>query len=303
MAETFGTTFGCLLISFMIDLILYGMGLLLVLQYFRKCSKDAILVKTTVLGLIVFATTHIVGMCTWVYRTFITGFSRPELLNELPPSVSIEIMSFYIVSFIAQSFYISQIWKISHRNIWITSPIVVLALINIGAGTAQTVTTAQRGTASGIDDEINKIITIIETGAAALCDILVTIALCVLLRINRTGIKSTDSALDSLIILAINRGTVTSLASVVDLILYLTRPKSMFFMLVFNPSTQLYLLSVVGSLNYREGMRAGSRHRKKEWHNFNTTANDSYSLPLENIGPSVHSSRDGVHVVTPHFQA
>ncbi|KAK0194736.1 hypothetical protein F5146DRAFT_1222121, partial [Armillaria mellea] len=228
MAETFQTTFGSLLISFMIDLILYEMGFLLVLQYFRKSSKDAFVVKATVLGLGIFATTHVVALSKWVYGVFINDFSQPELLNVLPPSVSVELMAFYVVSFIAQSFYISQIWKISYHNIWIASPIAVLALINIGAGIAQTITTAQRATASGIDDRINKIITIIQAGAAALCDLSVTAALCVLLRMNRTGIKSTDSMLDSLIILAINRGTITSLASVVGLILYLVRPKSLF---------------------------------------------------------------------------
>ncbi|PBK86346.1 hypothetical protein ARMGADRAFT_1169120 [Armillaria gallica] len=296
MAETFQTTFGSLLISFMIDLILYGMGFLLVLQYFRKSSQDALLVKATVLGLGIFATTHVAGLSKWVYEVFINDFSQPELLNVLPPYVSVELMAFYIVSFIAQSFYISQIWKISRHNVWIASPIAVLALINIGAGIAQTITTAQRATASGIDDKINKIITIIQAGAAALCDLLVTAALCILLRMNRTGIKSTDSTLDSLIILAINRGTITSLASVVGLILYLARPKSLFFMLLFNPSTELYVISVVGSLNYRDHMRADSRHRKRRWDAVDTTANASFSFPLENIGPVTRSSPDGVHV-------
>ncbi|PBK86392.1 hypothetical protein ARMGADRAFT_1169131 [Armillaria gallica] len=185
---------------------------------------------------------------------------------------------------------------VSHHNIWIASPIAVLALTNIGAGVAQTVTTAQRATASGIDDEINKIITIIEIAAAALCDLLVTAILCVLLRMNRTGIKSTDSILDSLIILAINRGSFMSLAAVVNLILYLSRPKSKFFMLVFNPSTELYVVSVVGSLNYREHIRAGSRHRDRDWNSVNVTTNASFSLPLENIGPVARSSPDGVHV-------
>ncbi|PBK78966.1 hypothetical protein ARMGADRAFT_1041139, partial [Armillaria gallica] len=110
---------------------------LLVLQYFRKSSQDALLVKATVLGLGIFATTHVAGLSKWVYEVFINDFSQPALLNVLPPSVSVELMAFYMVSFIAQSFYISQIWKISRRNVWIASPIAVLALINIGAGIAQ----------------------------------------------------------------------------------------------------------------------------------------------------------------------
>ncbi|KAK0460554.1 uncharacterized protein EV420DRAFT_1671037 [Desarmillaria tabescens] len=285
MAETFGTTFGCLLISFMIDVILYGMGLLLVLQYFKKNSKDAFLVKAAVLGLGIFATAHIAGMCAWIYETFITNFSHPELLNELPLSVSIEIMSFtrrqlqYIVSFIAQF-----------------RPSQYLDYISNCTGIAQTVTTAQRGTASGIDDEINKIITAIEISAAALCDVLVTITLCVLLRISRTGIKSGFEDGFHLGLLdhpnyqsrSFNesRGSrEPGLVLVTAEINVLNIPS----MLVFNPSTELYLLSVVGSLNYREHIRAGSRHRKKEWNSFTTTTNDSYSLPLENAGPSSKS--------------
>ncbi|KAK0460557.1 uncharacterized protein EV420DRAFT_1641103 [Desarmillaria tabescens] len=256
-----------------------------------------------------FTAVHVAGLCHWTYQVFITDFNQPELLNKFPESVAIEIMAIYVVAFIAQGysfhgyrspyhseafsrcrFYIRQIWKISYRNIWITTPIVGLALLNIGAGIAQTITTAQRGTVSGIGSEINKIITAVETGAAAACDISITATLCVLLRINRTGIKSTDSALDSLIILAINRGTVTSLSAVVELILYLARPESMLFALVFFPSTQFYVLSVVGSLNYREHVRA-ARDQKRQWSISNIVINDSF-----NEGTSAQSHSDGIHM-------
>ncbi|PBK86389.1 hypothetical protein ARMGADRAFT_1017389 [Armillaria gallica] len=43
-------------------------------------------------------------------------------------------------------------------------------------------------------------------------------------------------------------------------------------------------------------MRGNSRHRKRRWDAVDTTANASFSFPLENIGPVAHSPPDGVHV-------
>ncbi|KAG7445341.1 uncharacterized protein BT62DRAFT_1007059 [Guyanagaster necrorhizus] len=125
---------------------------------------------------------HIAGLCECVYKVFITDFSHPELLSELPQSVPVEMLAF--------------------------APELVI-------------TTAQSASSSVINDNINKVITILETSAAALCDTFVTLALCGRLRRNHTGIKSARES--------VHTNNVSSL-------------------LAFNPSTELYVLSVVGRL-------------------------------------------------------
>lgn len=110
--------------------------------------------------------------------------------------------------------------------------------------------------------------------------------LCWILNKKRTGIKKTDTLLDNLIILAINRGAVTSLAALFNLILFVWRPEAMIFMIPLLPSCQFYVLSVVGSLNSRRSLRDNGR--------------DAVTLPLEPMSGSDSSAggSGGVQVST-----
>ncbi|KAK0499099.1 hypothetical protein EDD18DRAFT_62311 [Armillaria luteobubalina] len=254
--------YGRLMISFAVDLIFYGVSLILVLQYFRSSAgHDRFRTCAVVFLLVFFSTIQIGAFSEWIYESLILHFHDLETRDYLPPAAVVLLFGDYIVSFIAQCFFVSQIWTISQSSLWYTTPVGCLALVNLGSAIAQIVTVARRSTLSGMDNKIDQILAIMQTSVGALCDVSITATLCFLLYRNRTGLKSTETMIDSLIILIVNRGLATSMTTLLGLVLYLAPPfhHTMTFMIPMNVGCQLHVISVVGSLNYRHHVRTLAR--------------------------------------------
>ncbi|PBK63904.1 hypothetical protein ARMSODRAFT_1007437 [Armillaria solidipes] len=256
--------YGYLLISFAIDMIFYGISLVLVLLYFRRFGRRDALSRAsvTVSILVFFSTVQVCAFSKWVYESLIDHFDDLESRDNLPPSSIILLFADYIVSFIAQCFFVSQIWTVSQHNRWYTTPVAIMALMNIAPGIAQTVGVARRPTVSGMDNKSDQILAITQTIAAALCDISITASLCFLLNRSRTGFKSTETIIDSLIIFAVNRGLAASLLALISLILYDSNAPdlSMYAAPHIIQGLELtihevHVMSVVGSLHYRDCVR------------------------------------------------
>lgn len=285
MPEKFENTFGCMFISFSLDLMCYGAGFLVVLQYFRRGygSKDSVVIRTMVVALGFLATVHVATFIAWAYDDLISRFGAFERLDAMPRTALVQLLAIYMVSFISQCFFTTRIWILTHKW-YLAGPIAILALINITAGITQTTLSGIGGTFSNLIN--TEKVTSLQAAATAACDLLITATLCWILNKKRTGIKTTDTLLDNLIILAINRGAVTSLAALFNLILFVWRPEAMIFMIPLLPSCQFYVLSVVGSLNSRRSLRDNGR--------------DAVTLPLEPMSGSESSAggSGGVQVST-----
>ncbi|PBK63892.1 hypothetical protein ARMSODRAFT_520478 [Armillaria solidipes] len=254
--------YGRLLISFAVDLMFYGVSLILVLQYFRCSARhDRFRTCMVVFLLVFFSTVQVGAFSTWIYESLIFHFHDLESRDYLPPVAVVLLFADYIVSFIAQCFFVSQIWTISQSSLWYTTPVAFMALVNIGSAMGQIVTVARRLTLSGMDNKIDQILAIVQTSSVALCDVLITATLCFLLHRNRSGLKSTETMVDSLIILIVNRGLATSMTTLLSLVLYLAPVfhHTMTFMIPMNVACQFHVISVVGSLNYRHHVRALAR--------------------------------------------
>lgn len=139
MPEKFQNTFGCMFISFSLDLICYGAGFLVVLQYFRRGhgSKDSVIIRTIVIALGFLATVHVTTFIAWVYDDLISRFGAFERLDDMPRTALVQLLAIYMVSFISQCFFTTRIWILTHKW-YLAGPIAILALINISAGITQT---------------------------------------------------------------------------------------------------------------------------------------------------------------------
>ncbi|KAG6888432.1 hypothetical protein C0995_008249 [Termitomyces sp. Mi166 len=84
--------------------------------------------------------------------------------------------------------------------------------------------------------------------------------------------RRTDSIVDKLILYAINRGAATSIAALMNLILFVSVPNTFIFMIFLEPSSQLYVLSVTSMLTSREALRTELKH---------ATNNDHVSIPMQ----------------------
>ncbi|KAF8067697.1 hypothetical protein FPV67DRAFT_1764688 [Lyophyllum atratum] len=264
---TFTQTWGCQMISYMFNAVLYGIGLLMVMQYFHSHSKkDSSLTKATVAILFSLATVQMTFLSHQIYLDFVTWFAHPEFLDEIPftsrlfaplndnndaDGMKTMLLATYSTAFTAQLFFASRIWVFASegKKLLCTVPVKITST---------------------------------QAGSTAACDVVITSMLCWLLNSSRSGIKRTDGIVHKLIVYAINRGVATSLAAVMNLILFVAIPDTFVFMIFLLPSSQLYVLSVVSMLTTRGALR-------------DKLSTDHTSFPLENLRGRAPQS-DGIHV-------
>jgi hypothetical protein len=259
---TFKNLYGAQLIAAIINTFFYGTALLLVIQYFRRHSRnDPLYIKSVVGLLIFFATLQTISCTHQAYDAFILNFGKPERFNIIVFSAPLAFLCSYVAAFIAQLFFASRIWIASQhfgaRYRVPVVPVVLLACLQLGAGIAQAALMFQSGTYERLN---LKTITLIQTtciqgASAALCDIIITATLCWIFRSHRTGITRTNNLVDKLSVYAINRAAATSLAVLLDVFLYYFCSGTYYFLIPLLVSTHLYVLSAVTVLTTREGLR------------------------------------------------
>ncbi|KAF9002890.1 hypothetical protein BDQ17DRAFT_1409257 [Cyathus striatus] len=291
---SFTQTWGCQMIAYMLNSVLYGMGLILVFQYFREFgAKDSKGTRITVFMLGIFGTTQYVFLSHQIYTDYVSRFGREDLMNVIIFSADTMLLAIYLTAFTAQMFFASRIWLVSKsrgRLSLLTIPVVLLSLLQIGAGIAQTVLIGRAGEYSSLGTTTR--VTSTQAAATAACDIAITTILCYILNTSRSGIKRTDTMIDRLIIYAVNRGLATSICALLNLILFVSMPGTFVFMIWLLPSSQLYVISVCSMLLSRTGVK-GSGMSSQFGHELPLSEVSNSSRNMQNsIGQGVHVQRD-----------
>ncbi|KAJ8073168.1 hypothetical protein PM082_020037 [Marasmius tenuissimus] len=255
-STAFAETWGAQLIAFMVDLVLYGVGMVLVMQYFHSYNvTDNLWTRFAVGAAFFFATVHAVLLSHQIYLDFVIWFNRPEELNNISFSATGQLIGVYLTAFTAQIFFASRIYIMAprERKILLCTPVVVLAVTQISFGIAQTVLVASTPLFSELEKTAR--ITSTQAGCTVACDILITIILCWVLHKSRSRSKRTNSVIDRLIVYAVNRGAATSIAAFIQLVLFVAKAGTFLFMPFLLPSCHLYVISVCSMLISREGLR------------------------------------------------
>ncbi|KAJ8073193.1 hypothetical protein PM082_020062 [Marasmius tenuissimus] len=253
---SFAQTWGAQMIAYMLDLVLYGVGMVLVMKYFHSYnSTDSLWTRFAVGVTFFFATVHTVLLSHQIYLDFVIWFDQPAQLNTIPFSATGQLIGIYLTAFSTQIFFASRIWMMAPegKKILACAPVVVLAVTQIGFGIAQTVLVGSTPLFSELEKTAK--ITSTQAGCTVACDISITIILCWVLHSSRSRSNKTNSIIDKLIVYAINRGAATSLAAFIQLILFVALPGTFLFMPFLLPSCHLYVISVCSMLISREGLR------------------------------------------------
>ncbi|KAF5365649.1 hypothetical protein D9758_003160 [Tetrapyrgos nigripes] len=90
---------------------------------------------------------------------------------------------------------------------------------------------------------------------AAVADLLIAASLSFYLHRSRTGIRTTDSIINKLLLYAINTGLLTSIFALTDMICFLTMPNNLIHIAFNLMIGKLYTNSLLASLNVRDSLR------------------------------------------------
>lgn len=104
---------------------------------------------------------------------------------------------------------------------------------------------------------------------ATAIDIIITLSLCVLLHKARTGVRSSETMINRLILFVVNTGMLASLCSTGSFISGLVAPETQLYAAFYCSMGRLYTISFLATLNARRSM-SHSRHADDAGHFFLT---------------------------------
>jgi len=241
---------GPMLMSNLLDPLLFGALSVQLYLYYQAFPRDKPFVK----GLVY--TIYLLGLFTTIvfmhdaFAKFGYGFSDPSSLTDVSLAWVVNPSLGGLIAFIGQSFYAYRIHVLS-KNRLIPCLIFVTALIGcIGAFTSA-VYIAKVSNITLLQTHRNSVIVGLWCGVSAACDIIIAICMTYYLTKNDTGFRQTHALVTRLIRLIIETGTLTAVAALATLILFIALPQNLYYSTLSTILTKLYANSILVVLNSR----------------------------------------------------
>ncbi|KAJ7725040.1 hypothetical protein B0H16DRAFT_1736337 [Mycena metata] len=206
-----------------------------------------------------------------IYFRFVQRFGI--LQGDLVWSDSVQLFANYLSAFEVQIFFATRVYLLTKKQTEVKGSLIgiflvgLLAVLQLAAGTAQTVITYNLRSFSELDQ--TTAITTLQTAASLLCDVSITAHLCFYLDRNKTGLPTTERLLNGLMINAVNRGVLTATTSILTMCLFLAYPHSFWFFLSIAPNSKLYMNSLLATLNMRGHIWRKAHPENREWETIN----------------------------------
>ncbi|KAI0327371.1 hypothetical protein GY45DRAFT_1437012 [Cubamyces sp. BRFM 1775] len=200
-------TLGAWLMATFLGTVLQGVMYHQAYRYYRLYPKDPMYLKIWVMSEAIVETLTMALMMHASYVYLVRDYSNALMLLERPIwSLAVVPIPGSISAVISQLFFARRVYMIDHRY----AVLVITAVLCFFAGAGFFIALSVKGLQSRVLPDIFEFSWMASSGSglAMIGDFLVTAVLIYVLRKNRTGFKTTDSILDSLITYAISTGLV-----------------------------------------------------------------------------------------------
>ncbi|KAJ7744170.1 hypothetical protein B0H16DRAFT_1560399 [Mycena metata] len=226
MASPLDSTWGIWLISLFIQSLLQGMGLLQAYLYFFWYA-DGWMTKGTVLVVVGLETFQLVMIFHSTYHYLIDGFGDFPGLLAVYWEDWVQLGATYAAAFVVQSYFAYSIYILHRKDKILPGVIFVFALVTFGGGLGQVIAASELESFTELDKV--KTTTIINATFGAATDVLVAVGLSWRLQGSKGGIQATNNLLNYLIVFSINRGFLTAMAAILQIILFFAYPGTFYF--------------------------------------------------------------------------
>ncbi|KAL5520986.1 hypothetical protein ACEPAG_8908 [Sanghuangporus baumii] len=220
---------------------------------FSQTSRDPRFMKWTIAFLWCLDVLHLILISHSMYRYLVTNFTNLALISVPNWSLCAHVLVTTLGDFIVRLFYAWRVWVVSHRNRFLTLGVLVFAFVTLGLGFGIKIFSYDSML------QFTNISWVLYTslGSAVVADVWVAASLCFFLARNRTGFKSTDSVVNSLILYVINTGLFTSFCAVACFVSFAVMPHNYIFIAFYFCLPKLYFNALLAMLNARERLRDG----------------------------------------------
>lgn len=249
MPSFLDNTYGSWLVALFLANILYGIALLQVYLYFLWYPKDSWYIKLIVITLTILETMQITLFFQLTYNYLITNFGDHTALFVLAWSNGAQLAAGYLSAFVVQMYFGYTIYQL-RRSKLVSFTVWIIALSAVTSGLAQTVISSRLRTLDRLGETWP--ISTMQSSCTVACDVLITVALCWDLNEMKIGVKRADQTLNFLMAIIVNRGALTAVAAILNLVLFITLPGTFWFCIGLTPGSKLYMNSLLATLNARQ---------------------------------------------------
>ncbi|OCH85112.1 hypothetical protein OBBRIDRAFT_335908 [Obba rivulosa] len=253
-----GSTLGALLIGVIIQSIFYGNLCALTWKYCRSCKGDPLWLRSLVAFACVMCTFSLITTTHAVYTFTVINFASPSALERGLWSRSMLTTVNAIVVVVVRFIFIHRVWKFCRGRGTFTIVIITLLVITAAlslADLASSIAVTVRLYMQSVTSTDLKAVWELLFGTGIPADFILTILLCTCLHNSRTGLTRTDSVINLLILYSIETGIFPAIIELAGLIAFLLSPRTFIFIPFYVQISNLYLSSLIVSLNRRENIR------------------------------------------------
>ncbi|KAG6827684.1 hypothetical protein H0H92_010753 [Tricholoma furcatifolium] len=250
MANNMDANFGSMLIAVIVSAVLLGVSLVQAFFYFTNYSNDHWVLRALVVLVTLFDIVHLALVSHAIYWYLIVQYGNGEASNIIIWSVLVEVLITGMTGFLVQCFYLTRVWHLSKKNIYLTGLLGLLSIGNIA--TVFTFTVKALMLKTWFDLVTIKPITLTADALTTVVDILIAASLCWYLSRIRTGFRTSDTMIKKLMLFVINTGLLCALGSFVSI---LASPTTLVFAAFYFNLGRLYTNSFLASLNARKSIK------------------------------------------------
>ncbi|KAI0633970.1 hypothetical protein C8Q77DRAFT_715329 [Trametes polyzona] len=248
------STFGAFLVGNFVALMLYGANLYQCTRYVRTYPGDPLWLKSLVFVTVLFETFSSALGIHSCYFFLVTKRSLP-----LAEAFSIGLWSLNMyplmvgsIIVISQSFFVRRLWLLGGRSSRVM--VIIVAGLSFGVIALFAMATARMFIDNSLLISMPVLASLVSKAflLAMIADLLLMVMLIRVLRENRTGVKATNSMIDTVIVYTVRTGALTGIFDLFTTIYAFVLPSQNIYMSFGLPGTRMYAITLLAALNSRQ---------------------------------------------------
>ncbi|KIL60902.1 hypothetical protein M378DRAFT_167575 [Amanita muscaria Koide BX008] len=280
LSEFMNNTYGALLIGTLVATFVSGMNALQTILYCRLYPEDTVTLKALVAAVMGLDIAHTGLLWADLWFFFVENFGNPAQVNVIqkPLVVPGAILVGMVIAFIVHMFYLRRVFDLSHRNYWISVPILVLILGYTASVFVLIAKVYKYQLLSDFSASGDAWLLSIGFSCSAAADIAIMACLFVLLRASRKRSISLNNAIDQLILYTLEMGSLTAFMAIAIMITWFVQRNqiSLVFLALYLSLAKAYTCAFLGSLNTRYQLRHSQTTQGSSGRNIARPENAAY---------------------------
>ncbi|KAJ6594854.1 hypothetical protein B0H19DRAFT_1366610 [Mycena capillaripes] len=248
--------FGPMLIGVLLNTTLYGVLLVQMSMYYKHYKQDRKWFRYLAFYLLIAETANVVFDVGLIYEPLITRYGTAKAREVSPLLLRPDAAVTVAISTPIQLFVAWRIQVITHSYFF---PIIIglTSLISFAGGLSVTTMVTLHSNYSSFANLHPFVTTWLSASAA--CDVILSAALIYSLYTRKSGERSTDRYINRIIRLTVQTGSITAIAALLDLFIFLFSPGSTLQFVWDFPLSKLYSNALFSTLNSRPWTEEASK--------------------------------------------